>query len=150
MQRRKPLKSWNKIDKNGFSYLVPMCIVCIANNLNQNVYMYLNTRIFLTTGYARVLLFMFIRWELRGTGTVCLFQFTHCDLDVTTKCNSRINQISILYANPWIFTSFREDFLICFVINCHLGGHLVRILILFFIWLQDKCLQSDFNFIANN
>ena len=26
----------------------------------------------------------------------------------------------------------------------------MRILILFFIWLQAKCLQSDFNFIANN
>ena len=37
-----------------------------------------------------------------------------------------------------------------FVINYHLGGHLVRILILFFIWLQAKCLQSDFNFRANN
>ena len=30
--------------------------------------MYLNTRIFPTTGYARVLLFMFIRRELGGTG----------------------------------------------------------------------------------
>ena len=36
-----------------------MCIVCIANNINRNVYMYLPT-----TGYARVLLFMFIRREL--------------------------------------------------------------------------------------
>ena len=44
-----------------------MCIVCIANNINRNVYMYLNTRIFPTTGYARVLLFMFIRRELGGT-----------------------------------------------------------------------------------
>ena len=43
-----------------------MCIVCIANNINRNVYMYLNTRIFPTTGYARVLLFMFIRRELGG------------------------------------------------------------------------------------
>ena len=57
-----------------------MCIVCIANNINRNVYMYLNTRIFPTTGYARVLLFMFIRRELGGTGTGCLFQFTYCDL----------------------------------------------------------------------
>ena len=42
--------------------------------------MYLNTRIFPTTGYmyARVLLFMFIRRELGGTGTGCLFQFTYC------------------------------------------------------------------------
>ena len=55
-----------------------MCIVCIANNINRNVYMYLNTRIFPTTGYARVLLFMFIRRELVGTGTGCLFQFTYC------------------------------------------------------------------------
>ena len=43
-----------------------MCIVCIANNINRNVYMDLNTRIFPTTGYARVLLFMFIRRELGG------------------------------------------------------------------------------------
>ena len=43
-----------------------MCIACIANNINRNVYMYLNTRIFPTTGYARVLLFMFIRRELGG------------------------------------------------------------------------------------
>ena len=35
--------------------------------------MYLNTRIFPTTGYARVLLFMFIRRELGGTGTGCYF-----------------------------------------------------------------------------
>ena len=55
-----------------------MCIVCIANNINRNVYMYLNTRIFPTTGYAQVLLFMFIRRELGGTGTGCLFQFTYC------------------------------------------------------------------------
>ena len=43
-----------------------MFIVCIANNINRNVYMYLNTRIFPTIGYARVLLFMFIRRELGG------------------------------------------------------------------------------------
>ena len=43
-----------------------MCIVCIANNINRNVYMYLKTRIFPTTGYAQVLLFMFIRRELGG------------------------------------------------------------------------------------
>ena len=57
-----------------------MCIVCIANNINRNVYMYLNKRIFPTTGYARVLLFMYmyIRRELGGTGTGCLFQFTYC------------------------------------------------------------------------
>ena len=55
-----------------------MCIVCIANNINRNVYMYLNTRNFPTTGYARVLLFMFIRRELGGTGTGSLLQFTYC------------------------------------------------------------------------
>ena len=29
------------------------------------------------------------------------------------------------------FAGLREDFLILFVINCHFGGHLVRIFILF-------------------
>ena len=43
-----------------------MCIVRIANNITRNVYMHLNTCIFPTTGYARVLLFMFIRRELGG------------------------------------------------------------------------------------
>ena len=56
-----------------------MCIVCITNNKNRNVYMYLKIRIFPTSGYARVLLFMFIRRELGGTGTGCLFQFTYCE-----------------------------------------------------------------------
>ena len=46
--------------------------------------MYLNTRIFQTTGYARVLLFMFIRRELGGTGTGCLFQYTYCDMGSRT------------------------------------------------------------------
>ena len=41
--------------------------------------MYQNTRIIPTTGYARVMLFMFRRRELGGTGTGCLFQFTYCD-----------------------------------------------------------------------
>ena len=40
--------------------------------------MYPNTRIFPTSGYAQVLLFMFIRRELGGMGTGCLFQFTYC------------------------------------------------------------------------
>ena len=62
-----------------------MCIVCIANNINRNVYMHLNTRIFPTTGYARVLLFMFIRRELGGTGTGCLFQFTYCGIALFSK-----------------------------------------------------------------
>ena len=55
-----------------------MSIYCVANNINRNVYMYLNTRIFPTTGYARVLLFMFIWRKQGGTGTGCLFQFTYC------------------------------------------------------------------------
>ena len=59
-----------------------MCMGCIAKNINRNVYMYLNTRIFPTTGYARVLLFIFIRRELGGTSTGCLFQFTYCDSDM--------------------------------------------------------------------
>ena len=37
-----------------------------------------------------------------------------------------------------------------FVINCHLGSHLVLILFLLFIWLQAKCLQLNANFIAYN
>ena len=62
-----------------------MFIVCIANNINRNVYMYLNTRIFPTTGYARVLLFMIIRRELGEMGTVCLFQFTNCDIMISEE-----------------------------------------------------------------
>ena len=46
-------------------------ITGIANNMKRNVHMHLNTRIFPTTGYAQVLLFMFIRRELGGTGTGC-------------------------------------------------------------------------------
>ena len=57
-----------------------LCIVCIANNKTRNVNMYLNTRIFPTTGYARVLLFMFLLREIGGTGTGCLFQLTNCGL----------------------------------------------------------------------
>ena len=45
-----------------------LSIVCIANNINRNVYMYLNLRIVPTTGYARELLSMFIRRELGGIG----------------------------------------------------------------------------------
>ena len=63
-----------------------MCIVCITININRNVYMQLNTRIFPTTGHARVLLFMFIRRELGGTGTGCLFQFTYCDNVTNVIC----------------------------------------------------------------
>ena len=47
--------------------------------------MYLNTRTFPTTGYARVLLFMFISRVLGGTGTGCLFQFTYCDNGIKYK-----------------------------------------------------------------
>ena len=63
-----------------------MCTVCIANNINRNVYMYQNTRMIPTTGNARVLLFMIIRREIGGTGTGCLFQFTYCEtVWATTK-----------------------------------------------------------------
>ena len=70
-----------------------MCIVCIANNINRNVYMYLNTRIFPTTGYARVLLYMFIRRELGGTGTRCLFQLTYCDLSRVEKLSFKMKLV---------------------------------------------------------
>ena len=66
-----------------------MCIICIANNINRNVYMYLNAHIFPTTGYARVLLFMFIRRELGGTGTGCLFQFTYCAITMSIHACAR-------------------------------------------------------------
>ena len=71
-----------------------MCIVRIANNINGNVYMYLNTRSFPTTGYARVLLFIFIRRELGGTGTGCLFQFTYCGEGYVevVRCNTTNTQ----------------------------------------------------------
>ena len=78
-----------------------MCIVCIANNINRNVYMYLNTLIFPSTCYARVLLFMFIRRELGGTGTGCLFQFTNCDyakLGMKTDGNYRLHKPDTIYA----------------------------------------------------
>ena len=70
-----------------------MCFVRIANNINRNVYMYLNTRIFPTTGYVRVLLFMFIRRELGGTGTECLFQFTYCDIILIVARHKQIQCI---------------------------------------------------------
>ena len=62
-----------------------MCTVCIPNNINRDVY--LNTRIFPNTGYARVLLFIFIRQELGGMGTGCLFQLTYCDLRIIVQRN---------------------------------------------------------------
>ena len=45
-----------------------MCIVCIANNINRNVYMYLNARIFTTSGYARVRLFIVYKAKARRNG----------------------------------------------------------------------------------
>ena len=51
---------------------------------------------------------------------------------------------------PGVYSGLRENFLLFFVINGHLGSHIVCILILFFIWLQTKCIQLDSNFIANN
>ena len=63
-----------------------MCIVRIANNINRNVYMHLNTRIFPTTGYARVLLFMFIRLELGGMVQDVYFSL-HTVILLTTKDN---------------------------------------------------------------
>ena len=47
-------------------------------------------------------------------------------------------------------TCLRDYFLIFFVINCHLGGHFVPIILLLFIRLLAKCLQLDSNFIAYN
>ena len=72
-----------------------MCIFCIANNINRNVYINLNTRIFPTSGYARVLLFMFIRRELGGMGTGCLFQFTYCDNMYVSCCFSDNTQVDM-------------------------------------------------------
>ena len=74
-----------------------MCIVCIANNINRNVYMYLNTCIFPTTGYTRVLLFMFIRRELGRTGTGCLFQFTYCA--IARRCFRQTGSVYALRIN---------------------------------------------------
>ena len=65
-----------------FELIIPAFLnlgpLIILRSINRSVYMYLNTRIFPTTGYARVLLFMNIRQELGGTGTGCLFQITYC------------------------------------------------------------------------
>ena len=61
--------------------------------------MYLNTRILPTTGYARVLLFMFIRRELGGTGTGCLFQFTYCVTWLFAYCKGGNFNIHI-----WVWT----------------------------------------------
>ena len=53
--------------------------------------MYLNTCIFPITGYARVLLFMFIRRELGGTGTGCLIQFTYCGMYIDSDEDGKFN-----------------------------------------------------------
>ena len=58
---------------------------------------------FLSTDYARALKFMFIRRELGGTGTGCLFQFTYCDVGsallksiiLIQSLISRINEVYI-------------------------------------------------------
>ena len=62
--------------------------------------MYLNTCNFPTTGYARVLLFMFIRRELGGKGTGCLFQFTYCEHVFSIRVENGVNpdQIASLKA----------------------------------------------------
>ena len=44
----------------------------------------------------------------------------------------------------------REKFCYFFAINCHFGGHFVCILILFYIFLEAKCLQLDSNLISIN
>ena len=66
--------------------------------------MYLNTRIFPTTGYARVLLFMFIGRELGGTGTECLFQFTYCE--VYSIDNPRLIATYFTVRSSWISNAF--------------------------------------------
>ena len=74
--------------------------------------MYLNTRIFPTTGYARVLLFMFIRRELDGTSTGCLFQFTYCAYDMFNRYHHayQINQEKVqksLFKSLFIVMKFQ-------------------------------------------
>ena len=95
-----------------------MCIVCIANNINRNVYMYLNTRIFPTTGYARVLLFMFIRREQGGTRTGCLFQFTYCDKASSYTLGVNVFWFLFLMVHQWV--------------NCGISYIYIFILIVFF------------------
>ena len=62
-----------------------------------------NTRIFPTTGYARVLLFAFIRRELGGTGTGCLFQFTYCGYIFSKHfgIHCSVNIISLCHLYPF-------------------------------------------------
>ena len=63
--------------------------------------MYINTRIFPTTGYARVLLIMFIRRELGGTGTGYLFQFTYCAYGKVSKRQEIIPQTREARSQPF-------------------------------------------------
>ena len=64
-------------------------------------------------------------------------------------CSSKISKIKSCMQIPGTYQS-QDWFLIFCVINCNLGGHLVRILFLVFIWLQTRCLQLDSNLIAYN
>ena len=57
--------------------------------------MYLNTRIFPTTGYAGVMLVMFIRRELGGTGTGCLFQFSYCVVWCVERFDRLLPEVAI-------------------------------------------------------
>ena len=62
---------------------------CIANNINRNMYMYLNYTHFPTTGYARVLLFMFIRRELAE-------ERYRMFISVYILCNGDMHEVSLL------------------------------------------------------
>ena len=64
-------------------------------------------------------------------------------------CSSKISKINFCMQILEAYQSQGRLFLFC-VKNCHLGGHLVRILFLLFIWLLAKCLQLASNFIAYN
>ena len=60
---------------------------------------------FPTTGYARVLSFIFIRRELGGTGTGCLFQFTNCV----------VGPVTMNYSPDWTKTGFSFILINCFM-----------------------------------
>ena len=74
-----------------------MCIVRIANNINRNVYMHLNTRIFPTTGYARVLLYMFIRRELGGMVQDVYFSL-HTVVLALKRCGFESSSIKVFFS----------------------------------------------------
>ena len=82
------------------SYRVRMCSVYIANNRNRKHVHVPKCAHFPTTGYARVLLFMFIRRELGGTGTGCLFQFTYCDVLFGTNMSRQTVQSVRIKLSP--------------------------------------------------